>query len=84
MTVLTIAAQLAFLGLKCSRFGQSNNYDTTLVKGQGSFNGFKAIFRQQFLQEFFFNFLLNLSNSCSGQLCIRFGYTVKIRNSAAN
>ena len=45
MTVLTIAAQLAFFGLIYSRLGQSNNYDAALVKAQG-LNGFKAIFRQ--------------------------------------
>ena len=37
--VNTIAAQLEFLSLKYSRLGQSNNYDTTLVKGHGS-NGY--------------------------------------------
>jgi len=36
VTLLTIAAQLAFLSLKYSRLGQSNNYDTILVKGHGS------------------------------------------------
>ena len=45
LIVLTIAAQLAFLGAKYRRLGQSKIYDAKLVQGQVS-NGFEAIFRQ--------------------------------------
>ena len=45
MNLLTIASQLAFLSLKYSKLGQSNNYDTILVKWHGS-SGYKTIFRQ--------------------------------------